>query len=365
MPTTSETDSRKRLGYRPALDGLRGVAILLVVPFNLHWGVSAGYIGVDLFFVLSGFLITVLLLEERQSKGRISLRSFYVRRALRLLPALVLLLLFVVVVGTVAFAPEIAREYYVAALATLFFVANWVMALDPHGIGSFMRMLEPAWSLGVEEQFYFVWPAVLSVLLCRGARTPTLIAVTLAGIVASAAWRATLSIEGAHPWRIYCGSDTRADALLIGCLVAVLVNRTRLNPSRLASWLPWVGAASLAFFIVGGFTLPLDTSFTMQRGGFTVLAVVAAWLIFSVVMVPDSALSRVLSVSWLVAVGRVSYALYLWHVPIGAIVTSERVGVSGIALGLVQSIVLAAVVTASWYFIERPALRLKKRWTTA
>jgi peptidoglycan/LPS O-acetylase OafA/YrhL len=353
------------LGYRPALDGLRGVAILLVIPFDLKWGVTSGYIGVDLFFVLSGFLITVLLLEEHQRSGRVSLRSFYVRRVLRLLPALSALLLFIVVVSTVAFSPQIAHEYYVAALAALLFVANWVMALDPDGIGAYMRVLGPTWSLGVEEQFYFVWPAVLSVMLAFGAGARTLAWTAGAGIVASAVWRVVLSMEGVPPLRIYCGSDTRADALLIGCLVGIVVNRAHFSSPRLDTWLPIVGLGSLAAFIIGGFTLPSDASFTMQRGGFTLLAAIAACLIVSVVMIPRSGLTRALSATWLVAIGRVSYALYLWHLPIGAMVTAERVGLSGVALATVQVLVLAVVVTASWYVVERPALRLKRRWAKA
>jgi len=210
-------------GYWPALDGFRGIAVVLVVAFNLELGLPAGYVGVDMFFVLSGFLITALLLREHDSAQRINLGAFYVRRALRLIPALLILTLLLCGAATLLHPPELARHYYIGSLAALFFVGNWIMALDPANGSLVMGPLAPTWSLGVEEQFYLVWPLVLGWMLAHRVRIG---GVVISGIVASAAWRVWLSYEGVHPWRIYCATDTRADALLIGCLLAVLLARS-------------------------------------------------------------------------------------------------------------------------------------------
>src|SRR4051812_8790504 len=172
-----------KLGRRPPLDGLRAVAILAVIGF--HYGptkVGGGYLGVDVFFVLSGFLITALLVQERENKGGISLPAFYLRRARRLLPALFIMLVAVAVYGAIyPHRPESAHLWRDIA-AAVFYVANWV-----HGLGHSLEtgLLAHTWSLSVEEQFYLLWPATLVILLARRASRRTIAIVVAIGIAAS------------------------------------------------------------------------------------------------------------------------------------------------------------------------------------
>ena len=178
------------LGHRRALDGLRGVAVLAVLGF--HGGVPfmrGGFLGVDVFFVLSGFLITSLLYEEWRRTGAIRLRAFYMRRVLRLLPALILLLLALTIYAIWLPWPDQRARLRAEIAFTLLYVANWALAfrLVPD-----LGFLAHAWSLAIEEQFYLVWPLALLLLLRSGVRLPRVIALVMLAIVASAAWRAAL-----------------------------------------------------------------------------------------------------------------------------------------------------------------------------
>src|SRR6478735_1732608 len=223
-------DRTWRLGHRPELDGLRGVAIALVVLSHLSRPLShlrfLGLAGVVVFFVLSGFLITSLLLEERERSGSLDLLGFYRRRALRLAPALVACVVVVGVAGA-ALGSRLGPTYAPTALVlgALTWTANWVVAGGEYA----GTALTHTWSLSIEEQFYLVWPPLLLVLLLRRWQR-WLVPALVAGACASAAMRFVLIPEGVD--RINNGSDTRADALLIGCLVAVLVHRRDPRPSR-------------------------------------------------------------------------------------------------------------------------------------
>lgn len=347
------------LGYRPALDGLRALAILLVIPYNWHWGVAAGYLGVDVFFVLSGFLITSLLLEEHHATGRIDLPAFWARRALRLLPALLLLL-----TALLLMSPS-ARANPLGPLLVLFYVGNWALALTDHGY-EILGGLAHTWSLSVEEQFYLIWPPILLVLLRRGASVRALAQVAGVGVVLSFLLKWGLSVAGAPPLRIYTGTDTRADALLIGCLLALLAripSRPIQGALRVPSWAGWL--ALVALVSVAAVIGPSDTSPWMQRGGFTLAALVAATVLAHIVASPGGAMARLFSAQPLVWTGRVSYGLYLWHPLVGAFSGDDRFGVHpALAVGL-QVIALIGAVLFSWLAIERPALRLKRRWSRA
>jgi len=345
------------LGYRPSLDGLRGLAILVVVAYNLHWGLPGGYLGVDLFFVLSGFLITSLLLEEYRRNNRIDFRSFYMRRALRLLPALMFMLALLCLGSLILHSREQAEENFLASLIALFYFGNWVLAAGGFHI---LGTLAHTWSLAVEEQFYMAWPPVLAVLLNLQRPRRILGCLGLA-IVMSALWRLQLSLSGAPPYRMYAGTDTRADALLLGCLLSFLLYRTKAR-----SWSCFkarFGVTACAVFMAVTLFLPPDSAYFMTCGGFTAVAVTASLLLGHIVVYPDGILSRGFSFRPLVILGKVSYGLYLWHVVLGHFVDSGRTGLDGFALATLQGVVIAAAVAFSWFFIEQPALRLKKRWS--
>jgi peptidoglycan/LPS O-acetylase OafA/YrhL len=330
-PTAAPLPER-RLGHRPALDGLRGVAILLVVSWHtLRGGLTgAGQAGVTLFFVLSGFLITTLLIEERDRFGRIDLRRFYLRRAARLLPALFLMMGAAAVVIFVAHPPDGA----VALLTPLFYVANWAQAahLD-------LWPVQHTWTLAIEEQFYLVWPLLLSTLLLIRPRW-TLYAIVL-GFVVSTALRFYFA-----PWnedQALWGTDTRADALLAGCAVAFLASWRPIHVPT-----PVAVVAAIAFGVV----VVTGSPAVLLAGGLTVIALTSAVVVTSTVESP----SRVLSWAPLRWFGTISYSLYLWN----SLVFNAFPGLPHLVL-VVPAILIAA---ASTYWLEQPITRRVRRATT-
>jgi peptidoglycan/LPS O-acetylase OafA/YrhL len=209
-----------RLNHTPALDGLRGLAILAVVLFHSSW-VSAGYMGVDVFFVLSGFLITCLLLQEWEDHGKIDIAAFYWRRALRLAPALIALILICSAYETLYPACGSSLPLWSRALYAISYFSNWLWALGGPVTASPLCSFYALWSLAIEEQFYLIWPLTLVGLLRRSISKRTL-AFAICGVIVSLnAFRLYLWSSGAPYWRIYAGSDTHADPILIGCLLAL------------------------------------------------------------------------------------------------------------------------------------------------
>jgi peptidoglycan/LPS O-acetylase OafA/YrhL len=213
------------LGYRPALDGLRGIAILGVLAFHTHhlfgWSLlKGGSAGVDIFFVLSGFLITALLVEEWEHTGAINLKSFYWRRALRLVPDLLILLTTLYFLADILFLPAEADDTRRGIPVAFVYASDLALAFFNIRLGA----LQHTWSLAIEEHFYLVWPLLLLGALKLGVSGKKLVVITLLLAFASAFHRASLQQFGALPVRTYYGFDTRADALLIGCATAMCVS---------------------------------------------------------------------------------------------------------------------------------------------
>jgi peptidoglycan/LPS O-acetylase OafA/YrhL len=283
----------KRLGYVPALDGLRGVAILAVIGLHYFNQPSGGMYGVDLFFVLSGFLITTLLLEEHDRTAGIALAAFYRRRAHRLLPGLLTVL---AAYSALAMASPLALERIAAGGL---YGANFVMASGSKFLDG--TPFVPFWSLAQEEQFYLLWPILLVLLLRRRARESR-IAWALAGIlIALVVYRAGLALGGASGTRLYYAPDTHADGLVIGCLLALL----RRGGFRVSGPLGWLGLTALLV----AFTVVSPTgSFVFELAPVSV----AAALVTGAALEPGL-LSRWLSFRPLVWLGVISYSLYLWH----------------------------------------------------
>ena len=287
----------RRLGYTPALDGVRGVAIAIVLVE--HFGLlptSGGYAafpitgGIDLFFVLSGFLITTLLLEEQAETGRISLRGFYARRARRLLPGLFMML---AVFAAIAVAkgidplPDLARYG--------FYTGNIARTLTHTSVTT--SGLEHLWSLAEEEQFYLVWPLLL-ILFMRARR---LLLLTVALAVTLILWRAYLALSGAG-WQLYYRPDTHSDGLMIGAVLAIILQRRPLSlPAGLQ---PWLVAAFAGWCVVGPY-------FAWEIVGRPVLELLCAGLVLAAAT--KSELAAGLSWQPLVWLGKISYSLYLWH----------------------------------------------------
>jgi peptidoglycan/LPS O-acetylase OafA/YrhL len=348
-----------RLGYRPALDGIRAVAIVLVLLHHTgaflvpRWQSSffpGGFLGVDVFLVLSGFLITTLLLERRERERR-PIATFYLRRVLRLFPALIALLvanlLYALVTGHGV--GDALRSVVVVGV----YMTNWA-ALAGISISPYVTHL---WSLAIEEQFYLVWPPILYGALRLGQSRWRL--VWLAGGIAllSAVWRLALYQSG-DPWlRVYIRTDARADALAIGCLLALLP-WAALWQRLPAAVRALAGPVSLAVIVAAAAGVQPYAP-VLYRGGFTVIAVFAAVLIASA-LGSEGWLNRVLASRPAVIVGRLSYSLYLWHFGIFQIVaahTASWPSLPRVALAWALSFLFAG---ASYRFVELPALRLKR-----
>jgi peptidoglycan/LPS O-acetylase OafA/YrhL len=368
----------------PALTGLRGVAVAGVVAYHLQLGwASGGYLGVDLFFVLSGFLITTLLLEEWVQARRVDLPAFWGRRARRLLPALFMvvgaLALYIVLEG--AFGAPGANGLIdlgglrADAISTLLYVNNW-HAIFAHqsyfAQFSTPSPLQHTWSLAIEEQFYLVWPLLL-ILMLRWARrawrgTGVALCVTL-GVVSSVLM-AVLFTPGADPTRVYYGTDTRLFDLMAGATVAFLAAARRQPNQRAQRSLhvvaPLAAVALLVFWSVAGTAAGLPTNF-MFEGGFLVCAALAGVVVADARLIEPGRFSRALSFRPLLFIGTISYGIYLWHWPIIVYITGARTGLSPWALDLVRIAATLAVSTASYYLVERPIRRARlhgwvRRW---
>ena len=362
--------------HLPALNGLRGLAVMGVVAYHLQIGwARGGYLGVDLFFVLSGFLITTLLLEEWVGTGRVNLVAFWGRRARRLLPALflVVLALALYLVCNALFGGPGANGLIDLsglrgdALATLLYVNNWHLIFAHQSYFaqfSTPSPLQHTWSLAIEEQFYLVWPLVLLVLLKCGRRgwRGVGVTVTVALGVGSSVLMAALFHPGVDPSRIYYGTDTRLFDLMAGATVAFLAAARR-QPSAPARWtLHWVGPAAAVvlgvFWVRAGTPGGLPTDF-MFEGGFLLCAALAALVVADVRLVAPGWFARGLAWGPLHFVGTISYGIYLWHWPVIVYLNGARTGLSTWPLNLLRIAVTLAVSTASYYLVERP-IRLAK-----
>jgi len=368
------------LSYMPALDGVRAFAVLGVMAF--HSGVPflpAGFLGVDAFFVLSGFLITSLLLGEWAKSAGIGLRRFWARRARRLLPALLVVIVFVAVYARFAVPAGTYPGLRGDALSALFYAANWHFIAV--GGNYFVQtgpvsLLTHTWSLAIEEQFYVLWPLIVLGLLRLTRSLRVLLGVCVVGALASALEMALLYRPDADPTRLYYGTDTHAQCLLVGAALAVglaLVAERRQTVGGPAGWAASGAGARTASGLlgVGGAVatavLWWRGSYTgsfLWRGGFLVAAVSTAAVLACVVTSARSPLSRLLSLLPLRFIGRISYGLYLWHFPLFQWLDAGRTGLTGYPLFGVRCAATAAVATWSFYFIERPIRHgdLLRRW---
>jgi peptidoglycan/LPS O-acetylase OafA/YrhL len=353
-----------RLTHVPALDGIRGLAVVAVLLF--HAGhLRGGWLGVDLFFVLSGYLITSLLLVEHREAGRIDLVAFWGRRARRLLPALVVVLVAVAIYARLELAPVDLGRVRADGLATLAFVANWHDVAAGHSYWA--RTLAPSllghtWSLAVEEQLYLLWPLALSLLLARGRagrsrsgrRSPEAVArVALVVAVASGALAVALHLSGASDERIYLGTDTRAVAVALGAFVAGWRRRRGGIGPRAAATLELAGTA--AALGLGALWVWLDGLWTLTyQGGLLAASVLGAVVVAAAADPRSRGLAVPLSLPPLRYLGRISYGLYLWHWPVYAALDERRTGLDDPALLAVRLAASVALAAASFHLLERP-----------
>jgi len=346
-----------RLRYIPALDGFRGVAVLAVCLYHggVGW-VGGGYLGVDAFFVLSGFLITALLVTEERATGVIDRRAFWTRRARRLLPALALVLLAVAAYAAFAAdAVELARLRR-DALATVAYVANWGQIVTHTSYFEQFAapsMLRHTWSLAIEEQFYLLWPVVVLLALRRPRGRRFLVPGCLIGAVASAMWMAILFDPDRDPSRVYFGTDTRAQSLLVGAALGAMLARRRPSAPGLRTLHRLAPVAALGLAVMWATTA--DTATWLYRGGFLLAAGLVAVVLASVVDPRHPGpVGRALAWAPLRGLGIISYGVYLWHWPVYVFVNPDRTGIDGTALLVVRLAVTLAIATASYAFVEQP-----------
>jgi peptidoglycan/LPS O-acetylase OafA/YrhL len=353
----------------PGLDGIRAIAVALVLAEHGGVpGIPGGFLGVDIFFVLSGFLITSLLLDELGRHGRIALAGFWIRRARRLLPALIVMVL--AVVATRSFFPQEAigtlRD---DAVAAFFWVANWAFVAqqtDYFSQGSPPSPLQHTWSLGVEEQYYLFWPLlVIAVAAVFGARARwAVFALATAGAVGSAV-AAALMASDAGVNRVYFGTDTRVQALMVGAAGAALLVRdwsvlTAGGTLIRRRWRRW---AAGAFSVLGVAMLAVLAHYAtgsareFRAGLLIVVAVAAVLVVVPVALDQDSPVARVLAWRPLVGLGAISYGVYLWHWPIFLALNGERTGWTGWPLFAARCAATVVVAAASWWLLEQPIRR--------
>jgi peptidoglycan/LPS O-acetylase OafA/YrhL len=349
----------RRLAYQPALDGLRALAVGAVIAYHLNAGwARGGFLGVDAFFVLSGYLITSLLLGEWRQSGTIKFAAFWGRRARRLLPALLLVLTAVAIYAATSVPATDLGQLRGDGLATLFYGANWRFIVTGQSYFTLYTAASPLrhmWSLAIEEQFYLVWPLVAfaCLRLVRGRRW-LLAAVCALGTVGSALVMAAV-YNPADPSRAYYGTDSRAQLLLVGCLFAIVLNRWTPRAARARATVSVAGIAGLAYCAWAWVAIS-DHAAWMYRGGYLLFGVAVVAVIAAVVQ-PDRPryLPRaLLSLPPVVWVGRISYGLYLWHWPVIVYVTADRVGVNGWQLALLRVGLTFATATLSFYLVELP-----------
>ncbi len=378
LPGTEAKTTAVAGHHLPALNGLRAVAVIGVVAYHLQlrWA-SGGYLGVDLFFVLSGFLITTLLLEEWGASGRISLGAFWGRRARRLLPALFLVVgaLGLYLIANAVWGGPGANglvdlsDLRGDAISTLLYVNNWhSIFVHQSYFAQFSTPspLQHTWSLAIEEQFYLVWPLVLLLqlrLARRGWRRAGMLLTVSLGVLSSILM-AILFHPGADPTRVYYGTDTRLFDLMAGATVAFVAAsrpQPRLQVRRTLHVVAPLAAAALAvFWVTAGTPGGLPTNF-MFEGGFLICAALAALVVADARLTEPGAFSRALAWRPLHFIGTISYGIYLWHWPVIVYLNGSRTGLSAWPLDLLRIAVTLAVSTASYYLVERPIRQARLR----
>ena len=358
MPRPAGSEVR----YVPGLDGIRALAVAAVVGYHLGapW-LGGGLLGVGVFFTLSGYLITTILISTWARSGDLDLRHFWLRRARRLLPALIMVLI-VVLIATPVLDNDVLPERGIEALAALFLVSNWTSIASD--VSYFQRFSGPGpldhlWSLAIEEQFYLLWPLVLLLLFkTQRGRLERMALVTVGLAAVSFVLMLLLAAPGFDTSRAYQGTGARAGGLLIGAALAMVWPPTQLA-SKITSnrrlIVDLLGVAALAI-IVAMFVLANEYSLWHYRGGILLLSLAAAVLVGAAVH-PASVVGPILGVLPLRWIGERSYGIYLWHLPVVAFMPQAVLATRPLVRAGVQVALIILLSTLSWVLLENPIRR--------
>jgi peptidoglycan/LPS O-acetylase OafA/YrhL len=354
----SERVVRSIGGYQPGLDGVRALAVLAVAAYHAQLPhTSGGFLGVSLFFTLSGFLITALLLDEHERNGRIDLRQFWLRRFRRLVPAALLgLAVALVFAATIATRAQL-EGFRGEVVASAGYFANWYFAYTDQSYTELFSSPSPVqhyWSLAIEEQFYLVMPLILIGVLKVGRSVRAVLAVLAAMVAASTAWMVVRFEGGATIDRLYYGTDTRATELLVGAALAAALHLIDLARLRTAagSIMMVIGPLALAGLVWAWASQSLTDS-TLFRGGFLLHALTSAVLIVAI-LIDRGPFAALLKVRPLAYLGRISYGIYLFHWPIFLWLTEDRTGLDQWPLFGLRLILAIGLAATSYALVEQP-----------
>ncbi len=353
-----QQSSGRSLRYHPELDGVRAFAIIAVMAFHVTsyghgYHFLGGFLGVDLFFVLSGYLITTLLLREWQRFSTIHFRQFYARRALRLLPALGVLFVFAYFVSRSLTHPLTTRSFLGSAVYVILYVGNWAAAKRSIGV------FEHTWSLAIEEQYYLIWPVALLFAL-RRFNSKRMMALLLAcGAVGVAVLRYAAFFTG-HQVGASLWTVTRADGIILGSALALLLSDPPEWAKRLLARRELAAIAAVAL-VVAMFKVYWNMPF-LFRGGLLLLNICGAILVGHLVVRPNSASTRLLSTQPLPAIGRISYGLYLFSAPMNRLIFGNPEHWEGAVPTVLALTLSVGLAVASYWIWESRVLRLKSRF---
>ncbi len=349
----------------PALDGIRGIAILMVMIYHLIALVpelnsiaKGGFLGVDVFFVLSGFLITSILIREYEEHGQINLKKFYLRRFLRLIPAFWIFLICIYFFGNYLLPPDRAKTIY--TYNNLFYAFSYLM--NWHGaFDGLTGILTHTWSLAVEEQFYIIWSLILFTVFAEKTKRNQIFILTSILILGLILWRLFRLYISTSTLTLYYSTDTRIDSLLIGCAAAMIYS-WRLLPEKfyVSRQFNFLALASLVtiFIMLQGFDKfdPL-----LYCGPISIFAMAVAIMILWILNRQRSLPKTILEIKPLRWLGQISYGLYLWH---GPFYEFGKKMFESVPVQIIVGVGLALIVsTISFYFIEKPFLNLKSKFS--
>lgn len=344
--------------YMPGLDGVRAVAVIAIIIYHLNpqW-LSGGFLGVDTFFVISGYLITSLLLTEYHNTGKIELMSFWLRRVKRLIPAVLFLVMGVIVLSLI-FMPTEIQKVRADSIAAIFYVSNWwyIMQNVDYFEQFAVQPLKHLWSLAIEEQFYLVFPIVLLSLLSFIRRLKSIRIIFLILLVISMIVMMVLYVPNENVARVYFGTDTRIQTLLMGVLLALVWPPFQLKAKvnrQMRTMIDTAGVVGLAILFIC-FKFVSETNSILYYGGFFLISTVTLLVIASSVH-PSGYFAKFLGNKVFTFIGSRSYSLYLWHYPIIVLIHHQFVqGQIPPLVYVVEILLMVLMAEFSYKFIEQP-----------